>query len=171
MIFNIINEVISFLLVNKIIIVCLGYIILLLTSGKVVIFILSRIEHEKNKQTTHNNEESNQEKVNSGKKRELKVGLSFYKFWKSNKTNPKKITFANKNELDTGYVIGKCENILILSLVLTGAYTALALIFAAKAIIREDEIKNNSLYFLAGTMINVTYSVIVGLIIKLIITM
>lgn len=140
------NEIIVFCLANKnILIVCLGYIFLLLTSGKVVIFILSKVEHEKSKQT----------KISSF----------------NNKKNERTVSFANERELDTGYVIGKCENILILSLVLTGAYTALALIFAAKAIIREEEIKNNSLYFLAGTLINVTYSVIVGLIIKSIITM
>ena len=68
--------------------------------------------------------------------------------------------------MDTGKLIGKCENILILSLVLANAYTALALIFGAKAIIREDEIKNNSLYFLAGTLVNVTYSLVFGLILK-----
>jgi hypothetical protein len=137
---NTINEIITLILMNKnIIIICLGYLILLLTSGKLVIFILSRVEHEKN-----------------GAQTRLPI----------KNANNKQIKFASKNELDTGFIIGKCENILILSLVLLGAYTALALIFAAKTIIREDEIKNNSLYFLAGTMINVTYSIVVGLIIK-----
>jgi hypothetical protein len=73
---------------------------------------------------------------------------------------------ATKEELDVGFIIGKCENILILSFVLFDAYTALALIFAAKTIIRKNEIKNNSLYFLAGTMVNVTYSVMIGIILK-----
>lgn len=49
---------------------------------------------------------------------------------------------------------------------LLDAYIALAIIFAAKTIIREEDIKKNSLYFLAGTMINVTYSIIIGAIIK-----
>ena len=46
------------------------------------------------------------------------------------------------------------------------SYTALALIFAAKTIIRQNDIKNNSLYFLAGTMVNVTYSIVIRIIIN-----
>ena len=73
---------------------------------------------------------------------------------------------ADKKEWDTGFIIGKCENILILTYMFLDAYIALAIIFAAKTIIREDDIKKNSLYYLAGTMINVTYSIIIGAIIK-----
>jgi len=47
------------------------------------------------------------------------------------------------------------------------AYTALALVFTAKAIIRREDMSKNSLFFLAGTMINVTYSIMIGLVIKL----
>ena len=72
----------------------------------------------------------------------------------------------SKEVLDTGFVVGKCENLLILTFMLLGAYTALALIFAAKTIVRSEDMRKNSLYFLSGTMINVTYSVIIGLIIK-----
>ncbi len=111
----------------KVLIVIVGYIILLTTSGLLVKFILSRVKHEKNVRDTE---------------------------------------IATKEELDVGFIIGKCENILILSFVLFDAYTALALIFAAKTIIRKNEIKNNSLYFLAGTMVNVTYSVMIGVILK-----
>lgn len=75
-----------------------------------------------------------------------------------------------QEEYDTGFIIGKCENILLLSFVLFNAYTALALIFAAKAIIRGEAMKNKPSYYLAGTMINVTYSIIAGIIIKLVIS-
>ena len=95
----------------KIIIIIVGYLFLLATSGIIVRFILSRAEKGK---------------------------------------------IADKKEWDTGFIIGKCENILILTFMLLDAYIALAIIFAAKTIIREDDIKKNSLYFLAGTMINVT---------------
>ena len=74
-----------------------------------------------------------------------------------------------KEARDTGFIIGKCENLLILTFVILGAYTALSVIFAAKTIVRRDDMAKNSLFFLAGTMINVTYSVVVGLIIKLLI--
>ena len=72
----------------------------------------------------------------------------------------------SKEVLDTGFVVGKCENLLILTFMLLSAYTALALIFAAKTIVRGEDMRNNSLFFLSGTMINVTYSVIIGLIVK-----
>ncbi|MEG3224053.1 MAG: hypothetical protein BME94_00655 [Methanobacteriales archaeon Met13] len=55
---------------------------------------------------------------------------------------------------------------MILTFMLLDAYIAIALIFAAKAIIREKDIKNNSLYFLAGTMVNVTYSIMIGALFK-----
>ncbi len=74
-----------------------------------------------------------------------------------------------KEARDTGFIIGKCENLLILTFVILDAYTALSVIFAAKTIVRRDDMAKNSLFFLAGTMVNVTYSVVVGLIIKLLI--
>lgn len=74
-----------------------------------------------------------------------------------------------KEVRDTGFVIGKCENLLILTFMLLDAYTALALIFAAKAIVRKEDMSKNTLFFLAGTMINVTYSIIIGLVIKILI--
>lgn len=65
--------------------------------------------------------------------------------------------------LDTGYIIGKCENILLLTLVFLGQYTAISIIFAAKTIVRQEDIKKDSLFYLAGTLINVTYSIFIGL--------
>ena len=68
---------------------------------------------------------------------------------------------------DTGVVVGKCENILIVVFVMVGAYTALSVLFAGKAIVRGEDMKKNSLYFLAGTMVNVTYSLLFALGLKL----
>jgi tetrahydromethanopterin S-methyltransferase subunit B len=34
--------------------------------------------------------------------------------------------------------------------------------------VRKEEIEKNSMYFLAGTLINVSYSVLIGFIIKMI---
>lgn len=73
--------------------------------------------------------------------------------------------------LDTGVVVGKCENLLIPTFMILGAYTALALIFGVKAIVRSEDMSGkNTLYYLAGTMINVTYSVLVGAILSLFLT-
>ncbi len=73
---------------------------------------------------------------------------------------------VSKEARDTGFVVGKCENLLILTFMLLDAYTALALVFAAKAIVRREDMSKNSLFFLAGTMINVTYSIMIGLAMK-----
>lgn len=62
---------------------------------------------------------------------------------------------------DTGFVIGKAENVLVYVLILAGAYTALALIFAAKSLVRREDITSgDTTYYLAGTMVNVTYFVV-----------
>jgi hypothetical protein len=79
------------------------------------------------------------------------------------------IKTPSEEEIYTGRIIGKCENVLILTFVLLGEYTALALVFTAKTIVRKEDISNNSLFFLAGTMINVTYSIMIGLAVKFLI--
>ena len=45
----------------------------------------------------------------------------------------------SKEVHDTGFVVGKCENLLILTFMFLNAYTALALVFAAKAIVRRED--------------------------------
>jgi hypothetical protein len=80
------------------------------------------------------------------------------------------VTEGIKNDrISTGLIIGKCENIIIYLLTMTGSYTALAIIFTAKSIIRKEDIEKNSMFFLAGTMINVTYSLLISIIVKLLI--
>src|SRR3989304_7271160 len=81
-------------------------------------------------------------------------------------TEPMSRTIS-KEVRDTGFVVGKCENVLIMTFMFLNAYTALALIFAAKTIVRREDMSKNSLFYLAGTMINVTYSILAGLMGKL----
>lgn len=100
-----------------------GLIVLLTTSGKVIFYLLKRID----------------------------------------KTEVKR---QEKRIYDTGFLIGKCENILTYLMVWQGDFTALAVIFAAKAIVRQEDIKKDSLYFLAGSLINFTYSIIIAIIFK-----
>ncbi|MDG6221343.1 MAG: hypothetical protein QCI38_07865 [Candidatus Thermoplasmatota archaeon] len=76
---------------------------------------------------------------------------------------------VTEEEKGTGFIVGKCENILIITFVILEAYTALALVFAAKAIVRREDMSKNSLFFLAGTMVNVTYSIVIAVVIKLLI--
>lgn len=73
-----------------------------------------------------------------------------------------------KTVFNVGNIIGKCENVLVLSFMLLDAYTAMALVVTAKTIVRKEEIEKNSVYFLAGTLINISYSVLIGFITKLV---
>lgn len=67
-------------------------------------------------------------------------------------------------EEDTGWLIGRFENILVLTLVIAGEFTALSIIFAAKSWVRrEDTATGNTTYYLAGTLANFTYSIVVGI--------
>ena len=53
---------------------------------------------------------------------------------------------------DVGAWIGLCEFILIVSFVFLAEYTAIAIIFAAKEIVRSDKIKEKPSYYLLGTL-------------------
>lgn len=73
---------------------------------------------------------------------------------------------ATARKRDLGTVIGKCENFLAISFILAGEFTGLALIFAAKSIVRMEDIKTDPEYYLGGTIVNFTYSVLAGLLTK-----
>ncbi len=65
-----------------------------------------------------------------------------------------------------GYLIGKCENTIIFILVLADAFTGLALIFAAKNLVRKEAIQKNSGFFLVGTMVNFTVTLTIAFAVK-----
>jgi hypothetical protein len=113
-----------------------GYLLLLLTSGRIVNYLLKQVAHKTLSEAA--GEDQPEEKL-------------------------------KKARLAAGTIIGKCENIIILSFILMEAYTALALVVTAKTLIRKDEIERNEMYFLAGTLINVSYSVLIGFIMRLVI--
>lgn len=71
--------------------------------------------------------------------------------------------------VDTGRAVGKIENVLVLTLTLLGAYTALAIVFTAKSIVRwQDVTSENTTYYLTGSIANVTYSLLYGLLMALV---
>lgn len=75
-------------------------------------------------------------------------------------------TDLDAGQRDTGRIVGKCENVLVLTLVFVGAYTALGLVFAAKSIVRrEDMSSGDTTWYLAGTLVNFTYSIVVGVVV------
>ena len=83
---------------------------------------------------------------------------------KIGKEDYKKIT---KVTLDTGLIIGLCENILIITFILIGEYTALALTFTAKSIVRSKAMQERPEYYLVGTMVNFTFAILMGLLTKI----
>ena len=71
---------------------------------------------------------------------------------------------------DAGVVIGKCENLLILTMTLLGELQGLSLILGAKTIARMDSIKHNPSYYLGGTLVNLVWSFSMALLIRVVIT-
>jgi len=72
----------------------------------------------------------------------------------------------DKKALDTGTLVGKCENIVIVTLVLYGAYTALGLVFAGKSLVRSKAMQKTPEYYLVGTLVNFTFSLVMGFYIR-----
>jgi len=60
-------------------------------------------------------------------------------------------------------VIGKCENVLVLALVFVGEITGLAIIFAAKSLVRREDIQQDAGYFLGGTLVNTVWAFFMGI--------
>jgi hypothetical protein len=73
---------------------------------------------------------------------------------------------VSEEQRDIGTIVGKAENVLLMTFCLVGAYTDLAVIFAAKRIVRREDMKNDSLFYVAGTLVNFTYSIVVGLLVR-----
>ena len=61
-----------------------------------------------------------------------------------------------------GVWIGICEHFLVVTFVLMKEYTAIGLIFAAKEIVRKDDIKAKPSYFLLGTLLSISFAILFG---------
>lgn len=77
----------------------------------------------------------------------------------------------NKGGLDkAGIWIGRCERVLVLTFIITGQYTALGFLMAAKSILRftdKDEMtQKKTEYVLVGTLMSFASAAIVGVIIS-----
>ena len=71
-----------------------------------------------------------------------------------------------QSRFNIGSIIGKCENFIALTLIITNNITGLALLFTAKSIVRSEDMKRDPRYYLAGTMVNFSYSVLMGFLIR-----
>ena len=76
----------------------------------------------------------------------------------------------SRTNYDVGVIIGKCENFLTITLILASAFTGLALIFTAKSIVRSEEIKRDPKYYLGGTLLNFSYSVLMAFFIRIVLS-
>ncbi|MFQ5456768.1 MAG: hypothetical protein ACE5EA_11330 [Nitrospirota bacterium] len=75
---------------------------------------------------------------------------------------------VSNSSYDLGGIIGKCENLLTITLILADAYTGLALIFTAKSIVRSENMRKDPFYYLGGTLVNFSYSLMMGFFIRVI---
>lgn len=66
-----------------------------------------------------------------------------------------------------GFVIGKLEDVMVVTFVILQAYTALALVFAAKSIIRRDPEDSHESYYVLGTLANFTWALVVAVLASL----
>lgn len=73
---------------------------------------------------------------------------------------------AEKERQDLGAIIGKCENFLAVTFILANEATGLAVIFAVKSMVRAEDMKRDPRYFLGGTLVNFSYSVLMAYLIR-----
>jgi hypothetical protein len=68
-----------------------------------------------------------------------------------------------------GMAIGIIERVLVLTFVLVDQYTAITIVFAAKSIARFNELEDRNMaeYYLIGTLLSITFALIIGIIARL----
>lgn len=86
------------------------------------------------------------------------------------KTLPAQQKDPDGPRFEASVVIGKCENILVVTFVLLGLEGGIALVFTAKALARSEDIKKQPGFFLGGTMVNLIWAMFVALAAKAVIS-
>jgi hypothetical protein len=101
----------------------------------------------------------------------LTLGLSGYvvRYFVSQQGATGKEPTDGNRRFDPGAVIGKSENLITLTLILLGEYAGLAIIFAAKSIVRRKDIEENASWYLGGTLINLVFSAFIALLMRILI--
>lgn len=72
----------------------------------------------------------------------------------------------NPEAMAAGVIIGKCENLIAVTCVLADQLTGLALIFAAKSLVRNSGESVKDDYYLCGTLVNLVWSIGMGYVAK-----
>jgi hypothetical protein len=73
---------------------------------------------------------------------------------------------AKRRRNKIGFIIGRCENILILTFIILNEFTALMIIIGVKGLVRGKDIEDRPGYYLVGTLVNVTISILLSMLIK-----
>lgn len=72
-----------------------------------------------------------------------------------------------KRLLRNSMIVGKAENLLTLLFVISGEMTGIALLIAAKSLVRKEEIARDPGFFLGGTLVNLAWGMAMGLLVRL----
>jgi hypothetical protein len=79
---------------------------------------------------------------------------------------PKESIQAKRRRNKIGFIIGRCENILILTFIILSEFTALMIIIGVKGLVRGKDIEDRPGYYLVGTLVNVTISILLSILVK-----
>lgn len=79
---------------------------------------------------------------------------------------PKETIAAKRRRNKIGFIIGRCENILILTFIILSEFTALMIIIGVKGLVRGKDIEDRPGYYLVGTLVNVTISILLSILVK-----
>ena len=96
------------------------------------------------------------------------------RWWRRSQSTPAAAPVSRFTELKGGRFIGPLERVFLLALVLTGQFTALAAVIAAKGIVRFPEISKDETggskaeYFLVGSFASWALVVVVATLVKLV---
>ena len=71
------------------------------------------------------------------------------------------------NPRNEGFWIGMCEHFIIVTFILMNQFTALGILFAARGLVRTQDIKENASYYLLGMLLNLCFASFFGITTKL----
>ncbi len=63
---------------------------------------------------------------------------------------------------DPSTVIGKCENVITVTFVLAGDVAGIAIVFAAKSLVRSPQMRQNAAFYLGGTLVNLVWGLLIA---------
>ncbi|NOY76480.1 MAG: hypothetical protein GXO76_01290 [Calditrichaeota bacterium] len=68
---------------------------------------------------------------------------------------------------NVGTMIGLCETFIVITFILFNQFSALALVVAAKSLVRMKKMEEQPEYYLLGTFLNISFSILIGSLLKI----